>query len=401
MSIFSKIKSTQPDHPPDISVVLACFDQARELELALLSFLRQELPRDRYELIVVDDHSSDQGARRVVAGTRRAYPDASVHHVWQHRPDGGSYGSSAVVKNLGTRLARGRYVWFNNAEIVQAGDSLDYVLRQHETSPGPLCLRGRVIDLPFEELWGKSQAELDGLHDATDRSRERVATADHAGLASIPREVLIGLGGIDERFDHWGKEDLDLAARLKRVGVTYRYDENVKSFHVSHPANHRKGPDYHRMCRLLEENDAAQMTVANRGHLWGERRLRPPAELRGTAVVATGPDPEELAGRLERAIYGPGGETSEVLVLCLDAHRRAVADLLDRHFLGLPRIAVAGEEPGVDARRTLARVRTDRSVFWPPEADDPRPAWSDAGSLVSAIETWLIRSASAVRESVA
>lgn len=391
----------QPDAPPDVSVVLACFDQTRELELTLLSFLRQELFRDRYELIVVDDHSPDQGARQVVARLRMAYPDASVHHVWQHRPDGGSYGSSAVVKNLGTRIARGRYVWFNNSEIVQAGESLDYVLRQHETSPVPLCLRGRVIDLPFEDLWGKSQAELDALHHASDRSRERVATADHAGLASIPREVLIRLGGIDERFDHWGKEDLDLAARLKRVGVTYRYDEKVKSFHVSHPVNHRKGPDYHRMCRLLDENNAAEVMEVNRGHLWGERRRRPPGELRGTAVVAAGPDPDELAARLERAVYGPGCESTEVLVFCLDAHRRTVADLLARRFLGVPSIAVAGEEPGVDAHRTLARVRTDRSVFWPPGADDPRPAWSHAGSLVSAIETWLSRSATAVRETVA
>jgi glycosyltransferase involved in cell wall biosynthesis len=117
-------ENAQRDVPPDISVVVACFDQARELELALLSFLRQELPRDRYELIVVDDHSPDLGARRVVARVRGAYPDASVHYVWQHRPDGGSYGSSAVVKNLGTRLAQGRYVWFNNSEIVQAGESL-------------------------------------------------------------------------------------------------------------------------------------------------------------------------------------------------------------------------------------------------------------------------------------
>jgi hypothetical protein len=257
------------------------------------------------------------------------------------------------------------------------------------------------MDLPFEQLWGKSQAELDELHDATDRSRERVATADHAGLASIPREVLIGLGGIDERFDHWGKEDLDLAARLKRVWVTYRYDDEVKSFHVSHPVNYQKGPDYHRMCRLLEENDATEATVVNRGHLWGERRLRPPGELRGTAVVASGPDPEELAARLERAVYGPGGESSEVLVISLDRHRRSVADLLGRRFLGVPSIAVAGEVPWVDAHRTLARVRTDRSVFWPPGADDPRPAWSDAGALVSTIETWLSGTATAVRETVA
>ncbi|MDY7091383.1 MAG: glycosyltransferase [Acidobacteriota bacterium] len=385
-----------PSPTPEISVVLACFDQTRELELTLLSFLRQDFPQDRYELIVVDDHSPDHSARKVVARLRHSFPDASIHYLRQHRQDGGEYFSSALVKNLGTRLARGRYVWFNNAEIVQAGESLQYVSQQHREEPGPLCLRGRVIDLPFEQLWGKTQAELDSLHDATDRGRERVATADHAGLASMRRDILVALGGNDERFDHWGKEDLDLAARLKRVGVTYRYDEEVKSFHISHPPNHVKGPDYDRMCRLLEENNSREVVEVNRGYLWGERTLAPAESFDGTLILAAGDGTEDDLGdleqRLETALYGDGGERCEVLVACLDEHRPAVEERLEQRFLAVPCIALAGADTADDARRTLARIRTESAALWLPKASDPRPAWHPIPAVAKQLEAWLDRS---------
>lgn len=377
----------------DLSIVLACFDQARELELTLLSFLRQDFSRDRYELIVVDDHSPDDGAREVVGKLRGEFSDASIHYVRQHREDGGRYFSSARVKNVGTRLARGRYVWFNNAEIVQAGESLAYVVARHEEAPGPLCLRGRVIDLPYEELWNRSQTELDEIHDRTDRGRERVATADHAGLASMRREILVALGGNDERFDHWGKEDLDLAARLKRAGVTYRYDECVKSFHISHPANHVKGPDYDRMCRLLEENNGREVLEVNRGLLWGELSRCPTAQLEGTVVVAADGDMVDLERRLEILLYGPRASGIEILIASLDNHRQAVESLLDRRYLAVPNIALAGRQPRDDAERTLARVRSLDAVLWLPRTEDPRPRWERRATLGPGLADWLHRSA--------
>ncbi|MCB1058468.1 MAG: glycosyltransferase [Acidobacteria bacterium] len=370
-------------------MILACFDQTRELELTLHSFLHQDFPRDRYELIVVDDASPDHGARQVVSRARQEFPDARVHYLRQHREDSGEYFSSAAVKNLGSRLARGRYVWFNNAEIVQAGESLSYVLRQHEESAGPLCLRGRVLDLPFEALDGRTQAELDRLHEATDHGRERVATADHAGLASMRRDILLAIGGIDERFDHWGKEDLDLAARLKRVGVTYRYDDEVKSFHISHPPNHVKGPDYQRMCRLLEENNSRGVVEVHRGQLWGELRQRPAHELEGTVVVTTDGDLDDLESRLEALLYGAGADAFEVLVASLDTHRVDVEERLQDRFLAVPYIALAGEEPAADARRVRGRIRTQRAGAWPEHGPDPRARLKPLATLDAELVDWI------------
>lgn len=345
---------------PRVSVVIACYAQARELELTLASFLRQTLPTHLYELIVVDDHSPTTAARDVVAKFRAAYPHVSLIYARQYRPDGGQYGASARVKNIGLRLARGEYVLFNNAEIVQAGESLAYILETMDASPRPLCLRGRVIDLPFEQLEGQTQAQLAQLHDRTDRRRERVASADHAGLAAVSRALLLAVGGNDERFDYWGKEDLDLAARLKRAGATYVYDENLKSFHISHPPNHVKQVDYFRMIALLEDNNAGELREANVGQLWGALNAAPREELEGTVLVEATADVADLARRLESALYSPEAERREAVVFCPDEHRAPVEALLAARFRPVRLVSLSPEGAPEQAARVLRHVRTAR-----------------------------------------
>jgi GT2 family glycosyltransferase len=345
---------------PDISVIIACYDQTRELDLTLTSFLNQSYPQESYELIVVDDHSPTHTARDVVARRRARHPSATIIYARQHRDDGGSYGSSGRVKNIGARLARGNYVFFNNSEIVQAGESLAHISAVMEAAGQPLCLRGVVKDLAYECLAGRTPGELERLHDECDARHERTATADHAGLAAIPRSLFLALGGIDERFDYWGKEDLDLAARLKRAGARYVYDERLKSFHISHPANHVKQGDYSRMISLLEENNARHAVEVNRGFLWGALNPPPRATLEGSIILEADGDLADLERRLEFVIYGPGAERREALVVCLETERPQVEGFLAARYRTVPLLAVAPEYAGEAlAARACRRIRTE------------------------------------------
>lgn len=348
---------------PLISVVVACFKQADPLDLVLESFLRQDFPHEDYEIIVVDDHSPDHLARHTVAQSRRRYPQAAIHYLRQYRCDGGHYRASAEVKNVGLRLASGEYVFFNNAEICQAGQSLAYIARKLTASPVSLCLRGRVIDAPRSVLEGKSQVELDALHDGTERCFERVASADHAGLAAVPRRLLLQVGGNDERFDHWGKEDLDLARRLKAAGAVYVYDEKLKSFHVSHPPNFQRHGDYRRMASLLEESAKSGLVEANVGRLWGQLEPTPAAELQATVLVEAGNDTGRLHARLEALYYGEGAENIEIVVAAREPLRPRVEALLARYFKGIKLLVLPEAPEACSLGRLLPRLRSKTIVF--------------------------------------
>ncbi len=382
------METTNPQEPL-ITVVIACFNQEKELGLTLKSFLQQDFCHKEYEILVIDDHSPGTGARGVVAASRKQYPGATIEYIRHYRPDGGRYGASSRVKNIGLRLARGKIVYFNNSEILQAGQTLTYIANKQKNSDTPLCLRGRVIDLPYETLDGLTQAERDELHDNTDLKRERVASADHAGLAAVPRDILLQVGGNDERFDYWGKEDLDLAARLKRTGVTYLYDINLKSFHIYHPPNHVKEGDYLRMCTLLEENNRQELREANRGKVWGSRTPVPDTLLAGTVILDAGSDPAALKKRLERLIYTNTGEDFDTLAICSAGNRTAVEAVLERYFRTIELIVLPDQPaPGL-SERILTRVRSKRVAFVPAEFEPAAPDWNALPADIDSISPWV------------
>ncbi len=353
-----------------ISIVIACYNQSVELELTLASFLQQSLDQRLYELIVVDDHSPDTTARDVVAQARIRYPEAQLFYIRNWRGDGGHYGASATVKNVGIRLSRGAIVYFNNAEIVQAGESLRYIIDNMNLSPEPMCLRGIVLDLPLEDLVGTTPHSREIIHDRTSRDRERVATADHAGLAAVSRKILIAVGGIDERFDYWGKEDIDLAARLKRVGVSYRYDPMIKSFHIAHSKNHIKDGDYRRMCALLDENNAASCIEVNLSKAWGTLGRLNSALQTTIAIEVEGKwSCDRVARVLEEIQYGPHTERCEPVLVCPESERRDLENWLDARWPHLAVVAYQTDDTATLMRRLVRNCHSERIAWLPTDVD--------------------------------
>ena len=59
---------------PDISVVITNYNYGTYIRRCLRSLLNQDLNREHYELIVVDDHSSDDSLKAIEKHNRK-WPD--------------------------------------------------------------------------------------------------------------------------------------------------------------------------------------------------------------------------------------------------------------------------------------------------------------------------------------
>jgi len=90
----------------DVSVVIPTYNTGPKLEPLLVSLAAQSLPDDRYEVIVVDDGSTDDTWDRLQALTTQM-ANLRVERIpnsgWPGRP-----------RNVGTDLARGRYVFYSD-----------------------------------------------------------------------------------------------------------------------------------------------------------------------------------------------------------------------------------------------------------------------------------------------
>lgn len=193
----------------NISVVIPTYNRRAILEKALLALGKQDMSPDRYEVILIDDGSTDDTEDMVKS---RTWP-YRLHYEKTRR------NGPAAARNLGIKRARGDLIVFIDSDIVVNEVFLSAHLKAH-TAPN-LIGHGPVIHT--DNLDDPTAAEMK----ITDISRAFFAT----GNASIRREHLIAAGLFDEEFVEYGWEDLELGLRLRERGLKAVKVPEAKGYH--------------------------------------------------------------------------------------------------------------------------------------------------------------------------
>jgi glycosyltransferase involved in cell wall biosynthesis len=87
----------------EFSVIVPCFNNERYLRQCLTSLCTQTYPRDRYEVIFVDNNSTDRSVQ-----IARDFPELTVLEE--------PFQSSYAARNLGVRQASGEYLVFTDSD---------------------------------------------------------------------------------------------------------------------------------------------------------------------------------------------------------------------------------------------------------------------------------------------
>lgn len=183
-----------PDGVPDVSVVVCTFNRAEALEEALESLACQSVERMKYEILVVDNGSTDDTQERIEA-FRKKHPDLTVVSVYE--PVHGL----AYARNRGFKEARGRYVAYIDddarAHRDWVGCAIDLFRR---VRPTPMCVGGKVLPIYQNPRppWFKDDYETRTFGPV---SRFLSKGEDFSGSNMIWRkEVLEEFGGFDVRL---------------------------------------------------------------------------------------------------------------------------------------------------------------------------------------------------------
>jgi glycosyltransferase involved in cell wall biosynthesis len=121
---------------PDVSVVLPTYNRAANLRRALASVLDQRTSSRRYEVIVVDNNSSDDTRAEV---DRAIAEGAPVRYVLE-RNQGVSY-----ARNAGIAAARAPLVAFVDDDVCVDADWIETICRTFEQHPELDCVGGKVL----------------------------------------------------------------------------------------------------------------------------------------------------------------------------------------------------------------------------------------------------------------
>lgn len=220
-----------PADAPSVSIVIPAYNSARHIPRLLESLFAQSYPQDRYEILLVDDGSTDTTA----SVAERAFAGWRGRGRVIRKPNGGP----ASARNAGFRASSSDVIAFIDSDCVADPNWLASVTpmltEQAEGVGGPL----RNVSPPG---W------VSDYLDACEFFRQRIRNGQVDYLltanAAFRRDALARVGGFDERPGVWA-EDADLSFRLKQEGYTLLLAPTGAVTHFGSPSTVRS------LCREL------------------------------------------------------------------------------------------------------------------------------------------------------
>jgi glycosyltransferase involved in cell wall biosynthesis len=197
-----------------LSVVTPTRNRAPVLARCLACLAAQSLPPSQYEVIVIDDASTDNTREVVEDAQRRAACEIRAFWLAQRLGISGT-------RNLAVREARGDLIVFVDSDSLAPPSYLTAHLAAHSGHWNNVICRGPVIltrrlDRPFEARAGL--LDISTAFFDTDN-------------ASVRREDLFRAGLFDEGLAPYGWEGLDMGLRLRDLGLRKVFRRDAPLYH--------------------------------------------------------------------------------------------------------------------------------------------------------------------------
>ncbi len=212
--------SPGPRRPP-LSVVIPVNNGGRDFGRCLRG-LRDSTWTD-YELVVVDDGSTDDSAARAGASGARV-----VRNPGRMGP--------AAARNAGALAASAPLIFFLDADVAVHPDAIARAIARFEADPGLAGLFGSYDDAPSHPGLVSQFRNL--LHHYVHQHGAFVDDARPArtfwtGCGLIRRDVFVDLGGFDpERYRRPAIEDIELGYRITEAGHRIILARDVRATHL-------------------------------------------------------------------------------------------------------------------------------------------------------------------------
>jgi glycosyltransferase involved in cell wall biosynthesis len=200
---------------PAITVQLCTYNRKALLGPVLDALFRQDLDPSDYEIVLVDDGSSDGTYESVIA---KLQPACALYVVRQRNA------GLARGRNAGIARARGEYILFMDDDVLATPGLLSAHLRFHRSHLRSICRAGVINVDDFDHL-----------------PPPRYSWRNYSGAyfwttnVSLPLALVKEAGTFDERFREYGWEDLELGFRLRKMGVPSLLARDAIVYHFKPP----------------------------------------------------------------------------------------------------------------------------------------------------------------------
>ncbi len=231
-------------YSPFVSVIVTTYNQKPLLELSLRALFKQDYPKDKYEIVVADDGSSD-GTKELSNNLAKISP-VPLKYCFQE--DKGFRAGQA--RNLGAKNSQGDLLLFLDADIISDRNLISAHAKaqaKYDVVCGYAAGHRNEDSVDLKKVASLLEGETNSLKSSLilKEGREFIFSNDyykksshnehvweffHSNNFSIKKNKFLKFQ-FDERFVGWGEEDIELAYRLFKAGNSFVFEKNCYSIH--------------------------------------------------------------------------------------------------------------------------------------------------------------------------
>ena len=210
------------------SIIVPTYNRPEKLAQCLQSFVELEYPRDKFQVIVVND-STEISVETTISPFQNG-----LNLTLLTQPNSGP----ATARNTGAFAAEGKFLVFTDDDCTVAADWLQNLEKRFRVTPDCL-IGGRTLNaLPDNIYSTASQQLIDYLYSYYNAIGDRAQFFTSNNFA-LPAEAFEKIGGFDRSFSLAAGEDREFCFRWLNLGGRAVYAPEVTVYH-SHALTLRK-----------------------------------------------------------------------------------------------------------------------------------------------------------------
>jgi len=218
----------------DLAIVVCTINRGKYLDLLLDNIQKQIW--DKVTVVVVDDGSTDN-TKSIVD---KYSPHMKISYIYNDKKE---YSSPAKARNIGWKSIKSKYISFTDPEIVIPIDTIKKCYDYHLKNLSVTALKPIMVDEfdteivfknGYEFLFNKDIEDFDSMENQQIQSRK---TWKDNHFSMMPYQALVDVDGVNENFNCWGFEGIDLIERIIDKGYRLQNFKNDFVYHLWHPVN--------------------------------------------------------------------------------------------------------------------------------------------------------------------
>jgi glycosyltransferase involved in cell wall biosynthesis len=198
------------------TIQLCTYNRARLLGRVLDACFEQTFPSSQYEVVLVNDGSTDETPAVIASAQARATCPFTV----VGRPNGGL----AKARNSGLERSTGERIILIDDDVLPLPNFVEEHMRSHASHPKAI-VRGGAVNVDT----------FDDLPLAQWNFRNYSGNYFWTTNVSVPLATLRAAGGFNEAFAEYGWEDIDVGLRLRFAGVKAVFNPRALVYHFKPP----------------------------------------------------------------------------------------------------------------------------------------------------------------------